>query len=305
MATALGGKADKAAMTLALADKADKTAMASALADKADKAALVLPVVSVSANKSLSAADLGVVLVDATAGAVSVTLPPSNVALGVRDVLVRRVDNSANTLLVRSAGGDKIKFHTHLRAEGYSFFPLLGRGDFWFLRSDGAGGWYPLSRLDEAPLGRVFTETTLELPPGGYGTPSGSLFARDSWPWLWDFAQQSGMLVADNARVGMEGCWTTGDGASTFRCPEMRGEHVRIHDGNRGVDVGRVAGSWAPDQIKGHGHTYNVASANTGVGGTQNPIPTDTPGVTKLTNPAGGDENLVRTIALPARLKLI
>ncbi|WP_433886051.1 hypothetical protein [Pseudomonas vranovensis] len=287
------------------ASKADTTAMASALGDKADKSDLVLPLVTVTASKSLTAAELGLVLVDASSGAVTVTLPPSNTALGVRDVVIRRVDGSGSSLWVQAAGAEKIKFHTHLRPEGYRFFPLLGVGDFWVLRSDGAGSWYPLSRLDDAPLGRVFFETTVELPPGGYGAPNGNIFTRSSWPWLWDFAQKSGMVVADSARIGMEGCWTLGDGVSTFRGPDVRGEHIRIHDELRGVEPGREPGSWRPDQLKVHGHTYNVASANTGTGGTQNPIPTDTPGVTKLTNPTGSDENRVRTIAFPARMKLI
>lgn len=272
---------------------------------KADKSALVVPVVSVNVSKSLTAAELGLVLVDATASSVTLTLPAANATLGVRDVMVRRMDGAQTTLMIRAAGADKIKFHTHLRSEGYQFFPLLGAGDFWHLRSDGSGNWYPVSRLDDSPLGRVFIETAIVQAPGGYGAPDGTLYSRGSWPWLWDFAQQSGMLVADSARAGMEGCWTTGDGSTTFRCPDVRGEHPRFLDSGRGIDEGRIPGSWVSDQVKAHSHSYNVASANTGSGGTQNPIPTDTPGTTKQTNMVGGEENRVRTIAFPARMKLI
>ncbi len=72
---------------------------------------------------------------------------------------------------------------------------------------------------------------------------AGSLFNREEWPWLCDHGQQSGMLTTEAARVGMEGGWTSGDGATTFRGPEGRGEFLRIVDAGRGVDPSRVAGS--------------------------------------------------------------
>lgn len=43
---------------------------------------------------------------------------------------------------------------------------------------------------------------------------------RAEWPWLWDHAQQSGMLGTEATREGNEGKWSSGDGAVTFRAPE-------------------------------------------------------------------------------------
>lgn len=40
------------------------------------------------------------------------------------------------------------------------------------------------------------------------------------------------------------GGWSYGDGVSTFRLPEAQGEFLRVLDEDRGVDVGRGAGSW-------------------------------------------------------------
>lgn len=212
-----------------------------AIAKKAPAAAVV---VSTAASKVLSAGDLGLVLVASTAGATAITLPASNAALGIRDVIIRRVDNGGNRLTVAATGTDKIKFHTHLRVEGYPFFVLMGAGDWWHLRSDGAGNWWPVGRYDNTPLGRPVLETTTALSPGGWGLFHGLIYNRAEWPWAWDHAQASGMLTTEALRAGNEGKWTSGDGALTFRTPEGRGDFPRFLDEGRGVDAARAAGSW-------------------------------------------------------------
>lgn len=194
----------------------------------------------ITVSKVLAPHETGVLLVDASAGAVTITLPPAS---RLMDVRVQRVDNSGNRLVVQAAGGEAVKFHTRLRVAGYGFFVLMGAGDFWHLRSDGAGAWVPLDRLDAGALGRPVFETSTAFSPGGWGLSNGSLLNRAEWPWLWDYAQQSGMLVAEAERTGMEGAWSSGDGAATFRVPELRGEFLRALDEGRGVDVARAAGS--------------------------------------------------------------
>jgi len=193
------------------------------------------------ANKVLTENDIGVVLVDASAGSLLIVLPAATKPMDIR---VQRIDNSGNNLTVRAVGGESVKFHTHLRPAGYGHFVLMGAGDFWHLRSDGAGSWLLLDRFDNTPLGRIAFETTTATNPGGWGRPDARLLGRGDWPWLWDHAQQSGMLVDEAQRAGMEGAWTRGDGTSTFRVPDFRGEFLRLLDEGRGVDPGRTAGSW-------------------------------------------------------------
>ncbi|MCF5650292.1 phage tail protein [Pseudomonas syringae] len=183
-------------------------------------------------------------LLDASGGNRTFTLPSSNAALGAKDVIVRRIDSSGNRLTVNASAGEKIRFHTHLNAAGYSFLVLMGAGDWWHLRSDAAGSWWPIGRYDSTPLGRPVFETTTSFSPGGYGALNGGLLNRADWPWLWDHAQKSGMLYTEAARTGKEGGWSSGDGALTFRGPEGRGEFLRVLDESRGVDASRVAGSW-------------------------------------------------------------
>lgn len=200
-------------------------------------------ITTLAADTALTASHAGLLLLDASGGNRLITLPASNAALGVIDVIVRRTDNTGNRLKVQADGADKIKFHTHLSAAGYGFLYLMGAGDWWHLRSDGAGNWWPIGRHDSDALGRPVFETTTMVSPGGWGVFAGSTFNRADWPWMWDHAQQSGMLTTEAARVGMEGGWTSGDGAATFRGPEGRGEFLRVLDGDRGIDPARLAGS--------------------------------------------------------------
>jgi hypothetical protein len=196
-----------------------------------------------SADTALTLAHRGLVRLDAGAGNRTFTLPASDAALGVVDLIVRRTDNTGNRLVVKAAGAEKIMFHTHLSVTGYPFFVLMGAGDWWWLRSDGAGGWWPMGRFDSTPLGRPVFETTILFSPGGYGAFNGGVLNRADWPWLWDHAQVSGMLSTEVQRLGKEGGWTSGDGALTFRGPEGRGEFLRVLDETRNVDAGRVQGS--------------------------------------------------------------
>lgn len=209
-------------------------------------------VTRLSTSKALTAEELGLVLVDASSGPTTLNLPSASAGLGVQDVILRRIDNSGNRLTVQAAGTDRIKFHTHLSVSGYSFLVLMGGGDWWHLRSDGAGSWWPVGRFDNTALGRPFFETSIVLSPGGYGALNGAVMKRSEWPWLWDHAQQSGMLGTEVAREGNEGKWSSGDGALTFRGPEGRGEFLRVLDEGRSVDIGRTIGSSQSGSIHSH-----------------------------------------------------
>ncbi|CAN7660846.1 phage tail protein [Pseudomonas sp. LjRoot263] len=262
-----------------------------------------VPLVEVNTSRPLVANELGLVLIDGGAGALTVELPDANSALGVRGVVVRRVDNTSNRLTIKAAVGNKIKFHTHLNAAGYSFFYLMGAGDYWHLRSDGKGNWIPIARLDGTALGRPVFETTTVLNPGGHAPLGNALFIRADWPWLWDHAQQSGMLTTEAARAGMEGGWTSGDGATTFRCPDARGKFFRNLDESAGIDPGRVAGSYRLDDFKSHAHYQSSTGYGTqALGGGSITYATPTGG---STGAAGGAETVPKHIAYPGRIKVI
>ncbi|UIN52371.1 MULTISPECIES: phage tail protein [Pseudomonas] len=286
-------------------------------------------VTRLASSKALSDQELGLVLIDGSPGATTITLPDANVGLGVRDVIVRRVDNSGNRMVVQASGPDRIRFHTHLSASGYSFLVLMGGGDWWHLRSDGAGSWWQVGRCDNSALGRPFFETSTTLNPGGYGVPNGDLLKRSEWPWLWDFARTSGALTTEAARAGMEGGWTSGDGATNFRIPEIRGEFLRVLSEGRNIDTGRVAGSLQAHALQSHNHYLPTGTGANykpapgipdgvwDVGTNVNFSPTTTTVATTYPNPAFDSDTYIgnignfsgetrpRNIAFPARIKLI
>lgn len=52
-----------------------------------------------------------------------------------------------------------------------------------------------------------------------------------------------------------------GDGVTTFGVPDLRGEFVRGWDDGRGVDVGRLLGSWQASMLGSHVHNGTTSSS--------------------------------------------
>jgi hypothetical protein len=259
----------------------------------------------VETSRALTRKEMGLVLIDAGEGNREISLPASK-SVATADVLLQRVDNSGNRLEIKAYAGDRVMFHTHLNPAGYPFFVLMGAGDWWHLRSDGRGSWWLIGRYDSTPVGRPVMETTLAFPPGGYGPPNGAQYKRSEWPWLWDHARLSGIL-ADGAAEGTEGFWGAGDGKSTFRGPEFRGEFLRIHDEGRGVDAGRVAGSYQGFDIQSHNHLmeFNLDRSSGVLGNAVYGDESFYGTGTVASNASGGTETRPRNIAYPGRIKLI
>ncbi|BBT38960.1 hypothetical protein [Pseudomonas putida] len=92
------------------------------------------------ASTALTADQLGHVVVDATAGAVAVTLPSAVAALRGVEVTLRRKDVTTNVLSIVAAGADKIVLPGD--ANGIAATELLFPGDYLTLRADGAGKWW-------------------------------------------------------------------------------------------------------------------------------------------------------------------
>jgi hypothetical protein len=92
---------------------------------------------SFSANTTLSVDDAGLVLVNASGGARTITLPAAN-ALGGRPIRyqIEKTDSTANTVTVQRAGADTI--------EGATSVVLSGQWASVTLVSDGVGAWVAL-----------------------------------------------------------------------------------------------------------------------------------------------------------------
>jgi len=84
---------------------------------------------------------------------------------------------------------------------------------------------------------------------------NGASLSRAAYAGLWDWAQAKSVVVAEASwSPNNTGAFSSGDGATTFRVPETRGEFPRFFDDSRGVDSGHVFGSWQADEFKSHSH---------------------------------------------------
>lgn len=99
--------------------------------------------------------------------------------------------------------------------------------------------------------------------PAGYLKKNGALLSRTTYAALYAYAVASGNMAAN------DGAWTAGefspgDGSTTFRIPDGRGEFIRGWDDGRGIDAGRAIGTSQADDLKSHTHTVPIANAGAG-----------------------------------------
>lgn len=90
------------------------------------------------------------------------------------------------------------------------------------------------------PPGMVAHFATI-APPAGWLKCDGATLSRIEYPALF-------------AAVGE--VFGAGDGSTTFRVPDLRGEFVRGWDDGRGADPSRAFGSAQTDAFKSHNHEY-------------------------------------------------
>lgn len=137
-------------------------------------------------------------------------------------------------------------------------------------------------------------------PPSGFLEAAGMLLQRALYPELWAWVQANAVVVSDADWLADRwGAYSSGDGSTTFRLPDLRGEFVRGWDNGRGADpdVGRLLGQSQDHELESHSHTIPGTVRGDSGDSTQGPDnPDDGVDVTE-TNPYGGDETRPRNIA--------
>jgi len=135
-------------------------------------------------------------------------------------------------------------------------------------------------------------------------TPAGAVmpFAMSTVPSGW--LECNGAAVSRSTYSALFSAIGTtygaGDGSSTFKVPDMRGEFPRGWDNSRGIDSGRGIGSSQADDFKSHSHTRS-ATNGFGSGGAAFDVTRgslDGGPFTATTSATGGTETRPRNIAL-------
>lgn len=137
------------------------------------------------------------------------------------------------------------------------------------------------------------------LPPSNRLIAGGFLVLRADYPRLWAYAQASGILVTEAAWAARPGAFSTGNGVTTFRIPQVAGLMIRGYHGGDGTfttNTTAVLGEYVPDQIKSHTHTYDKATYTAPQTGSSTQCFTGNAAVE--TAATGGPENNVRHVLL-------
>lgn len=98
-----------------------------------------------------------------------------------------------------------------------------------------------LASFDTMPTGSVITYPVNNIPDG-FLECNGAELSRTTYAGLF-------------SSIGV--AYGVGDGTTTFKIPDLRGEFIRGFDNGRGVDSGRTVGSWQEDIFKSHNHTFD------------------------------------------------
>lgn len=138
------------------------------------------------------------------------------------------------------------------------------------------------------------------VPPGtlihfaGAGLPDGYLRANGA-------TISRAIYAALFAAIGST--YGAGNGSTTFKLPDLRGEFLRGWDEGRGVDVGRTLGSWQADDFKSHTHEAAM-KVEPGYGAdTNNSVDDDPVAGRQRTGATGGLETRPRNAALAICIK--
>lgn len=82
----------------------------------------------------------------------------------------------------------------------------------------------------------------------------GALLSRTAYPELYAFALAGGLVTEAQWSGGRQGCFSVGNGTTTFRIPDLRGIFRRGQDNGRGIDPSREWGSYQDHDNVIHTH---------------------------------------------------
>lgn len=133
---------------------------------------------------------------------------------------------------------------------------LIAQGLSTTLHIDATNGCF-LAGARTNTVGQVSSFVGTNVP-GGWLETNGALVSRGSFSALWAYAQASGNIVSDSVWFSnsAHGCFSTGDGSTTFRLPDLRAVYTVgwAHDRSGMADTGRSCGVFQDQVVKAHTH---------------------------------------------------
>jgi microcystin-dependent protein len=218
-----------------------------------------------AANHALTAAEIAnyFILINANSASLSFTLPDADLLyLGAR-ATIQAVNVNQTQPKISGNGTDKIILAGTLTEAQSSIY--LGNGDSVRLVLTASGWIVEDYRGNFDDIGGIIYR--YKLMPNTI-VANGQLLSRVAYPRLWAFVQTLGAsLITDiNWNSGNNfGFFSTGNGSTNFRVPDLRSMFIRGLDLGAGIDFGRGnenPGGYEVDDFKSHTHGMGTATQN-------------------------------------------
>jgi len=182
-----------------------------------------------------------------TAGTARVSI--SNSGLDITNGLPLRLQDSSGSPFVSLKSPSSLSGNVDLTLP-----PSIVNGGF--LQTDNSGN-LSFQTVNGVPTGAIFALPDTQASGTGYqsnGIPTGYLECNGANISRSTYAS---LFAVIGTRYG------TGDGATTFGLPDLRGEFIRGWDNNRNVDAGRNIGSSQGSQNESHDHDADATAVST------------------------------------------